>query len=413
MKLRSLKRELQLRDRRQWTARFVLLAIVIGISAHSFLNTLANVTAQSSREIGYKLAPENGVIAAKYAEFLVSTSLNARPDSEAVTISRKALVREPLAVEALTVLALSQRLQGHQKASNELLKLSTRMSRRELQPRLWEIENAVQRGQLDEVLRQYDIALRTSSTASGILFPILSAALTEPLVRQRVTTMLSHDPIWGSKFMEFVSGSSTEPLAGAIFFEEARRSGVAIDEELRVNLINTLWSKGDFKNAWKFYSALRRGVRRNFSRDPNFNNLSQVRAPFDWQPSSDPDISVAILRDGKAGVFEYAAPPGFGSTALTQAQMLSAGQYRLSGHASIPSLPKRFRPYWSLKCDDGRELERVMLPAGGEHRSFTGRLTVPANCPIQTLALVIRSTDRFEGVEGRIHDVHLVPSGPR
>src|SRR3546814_18551951 len=94
--------------------------------------------------------------------------------------------------------------------------------------------------------------------------------------------------------------------------------------------------------------------------------------------------------------------------------MLPAGDYVLEGHSIGIEQPARSRPYWIVRCQTGGEIGRVELPnssqAGGR---FQGAIRVPADCPVQLLALVARSTDDLGGVSGQIDRIPIHPAPAR
>jgi len=117
------------------------------------------------------------------------------------------------------------------------------------------------------------------------------------------------------------------------------------------------------------------------------------------------------------GVVDFAAAPSSGGPVLQQVQLLRPGRYRLEGRSSGVEQPARSLPYWILMCRDGRELGRVALSssmpdtggnASGEE-TFSGEFTVPTNCPVQTLTLIVRPSDQITGVTGQIHRAQLAP----
>lgn len=122
-------------------------------------------------------------------------------------------------------------------------------------------------------------------------------------------------------------------------------------------------------------------------------------------------VSTAILPEAQSGLFDFTVSMGSGGTLLQQLQMLPAGNYVLEGHSIGIEQPARSRPYWTLRCQTGSEIGRVELPnssqAGGR---FQGAIRVPANCPVQVLALVARSTDDIGGVSGQIDRILIRPA---
>lgn len=147
------------------------------------------------------------------------------------------------------------------------------------------------------------------------------------------------------------------------------------------------------------------------SRDPNFGATLKLPAAFDWIPIETTGISTSIQSAPEGGVFEFAAAPSVGGLLLQQVQMLPPGAYVLEGHSAEVDQPANTRPYWTLACRDGRELGRIELPNSTVTSGrFAGRFVVPADCPVQTLALNARASSAISGTTGKIDWALLQPA---
>ncbi|MBU2341472.1 MAG: hypothetical protein KKE77_09560 [Alphaproteobacteria bacterium] len=360
------------------------------------------------------LAPGNGVILAAAAQQEFAMAPSTDDNSKASRLARLALLKDPTAVEALSVLGLQAQLRNETERARDLFEYSLLLSRRELRPQIWAIEEAVNRGDIAAALRSYDIALRTSREAPGLLLPNLAAALAEPKVRAALLPIMQTEPVWAESFLSRVATSGIDPVAGLAFFREGESIDLPVTDDLRAALVNGLMADGEISDAWAYYSEFRPGAARNRSRDPEFALNPNTRAVFDWMPSLAPGLSSAILQEGEGGVLDFSLPPGTGGPLVQQTQLLPPGAYRLTGRSRAIDQPDRSSPYWVLQCQDGRELGRVEVPnsdvANGE---FEGRLMVPGDCPVQTLSLIARSSDDIAGVSGQIERASLAPAGAR
>ncbi len=129
-------------------------------------------------------------------------------------------------------------------------------------------------------------------------------------------------------------------------------------------------------------------------------------------PSGQSGISAVILQEGERGILDFSLPPGTGGNLVHQTQLLPPGTYRISGRSRGVNQSERSRPYWTLMCQDGRELGRVEVPNSDvANGAFEGRVSVPGDCATQTLSLIARATDDIAGVSGQIERAALVPAG--
>lgn len=407
---RGLKAENGRRSRREWSIRIGLAFGALGLGYFSTAHSLANVIAKGDPATAYAIAPGNGVIAGKYAQeaFTIAPAMEA--DSKPADLARRALLADPTAVEALTVLGFQAQLRGEAERADRIFSYSTTLSRRELRPRIWAIEKAVDRGDVADALRNYDIALRTSNSAAKDLYPTLAAALSEPRIRAELLTILANDPVWGDGFLAYAATSGVEPEGAVALFREGRKTGLEVADNLRSGLVSVLMSQNKFENAWAYYKSFRSQVQRNRSRDPGFAMQTDDRTAFDWRVGRDGRLGAAILQNGKGGLFDFAVPPRTGGELVSQTQLLPAGKYRLVGRSSGLDQPPTSRPYWVLTCSDGREMGRLSLPNSDERGGwFAGQFTVARDCDAQTLSLVARASDDIMGVTGQILQAQLVP----
>ena len=407
---RGLKSEFARRSRREWSIRIGLAFGALVLGYFSTAHSLANVIAKVDPATAYAIAPGNGVIAAKYAQEAFTIAPTMEANSKPADLARRALLADPTAVEALTVLGFQAQLRGEVARADRIFSYSTALSRRELRPRIWAIEKAVDRGDVADALRNYDIALRTSNSAARDLYPTLAAALSEPRIRADLLTILANDPVWGDGFLAYAATSGVEPEGAVALFREGRKVGLEVDDDLSFALVNVLVSQNKFENAWAYYKSFRPQAQRNRSRDPGFAMQADDGAAFDWRVGHDARLGAAILRNGKGGLLDFAVPPSTGGQLVRQTQLLPAGKYRLVGRSSGLDQPRTSRPYWVLTCSDGREMGRFSVPNSDERGGrFSGQFTVAQDCDAQTLSLVARASDDIMGVTGQILEAQLVP----
>lgn len=372
--------------------------------------TLANVLMRSEPADAHQLSPIDGQITAAAAEQSFTVTPEASIDSEAAGLARLALRQDPTAVAALSVLGLQAQLQRDVARAREVFSYSHQLSRRELRTQVWAIEEAVVRGDIAGALEHYDRALRTSSRAREILFPVLARAISEPAVRARLLETMSTESAWSRAFIRYVAANAREPRAVVPFFREGAHAGLPIEDEDRSRLVNALVAEGATEEAWSLYKSFRHEASRERSRDQHFELSTLVPAVFDWTPLSPQGLTASIQRGEDGGVVHFSAGSGAGGTVLRQMQLLPPGLYRIEGRSRGIDQPEYSRPYWALTCRDGQELGRVPLPNSGDTpATFTGHFRVPAGCAVQTLSLVVRASDAIAGIQGQIDTVQLVP----
>lgn len=397
---------------REWALRGGLAVTTLALGYASTMQTLAYAIAKANPERGHVLAPWDGRITALLAQRSLKDEASVGDRQQASGLARQALTEEPLAIPAVTVLALNAQLAGDSAKAERLFRHSDRVSRRELPARLWMIENAVQRNDIPQAIRHYDIALRTSKEASELLFPILSTAIEDPTIARVVAATYVNRPPWGDAFIFHLSGSNTSPETNAAFFRMLSARGIAVPEVAQAAVVNALVAKGAFEDGWTYYRTWHRTADRHHSRDPDFAAGPRTPTEFDWTPvMNDPGVTATFQHTDQGGIFDFATSPTVGGIVLQQLQLLPAGKYRLKGVSAGIDQPHDARPYWVLACTDGREIGRFDLPNSSENGGrFVGKFEINEDsCRAQILRLVLRPSAQLGGVTGQIERAVLQP----
>lgn len=399
--------------RRSPVARSVRLVLALAVAVLGFFSvrlTLAE-TLRRSPAMAHRLAPADGRYAASLAQGLLQANASRSELARAERLARVALRQDATTVRAVTVLGLVAQLNGDLEKARGAFAYAQKLSRRDLQTHLWAIEDSVARDDIPGALTHYDMALRTSRTAPDLLFPILSAAIGDRQIQAALIKTLAAKPLWHQNFISYLAGFGSDPRAAASLLGKLPAAGVPVYEEAQSGIVKNLLSRGFLNEAWDYYASTRKGVNRSFSRDPDFTARLRYATPFDWTSPDEAGLSVAILPQAEGGVVEFATTAGLGGTVVQQSQVLPAGTYRLIGRSEGIAGSGRDRPYWTLRCSDGRDLGRIAVQDSAVQAGrFEGLLTVPSDCPGQVLALVAPATNQSAGTTGRIVKLQLLPA---
>lgn len=400
------------RSSREWAIRGALAAAAVVAGSFSIAHTLAQALAGDNAALAHRLAPWDGRITATLAASLAGANATPVNRRRADALAKQALLQDPTAVAAASTLGIDAEFRGDEGAAQRSFAYSEKLSRRDLQTQLWNIETAVARGDIDGALHHYDTALRAKAQSWEMLFPILASASADAQVRERLVHTLAGKPLWAEPFISHVAANPPDPQTASALFLELRRAGVPVPAAAHAGAVNGLLGGGFADEAWRHYAVLHRGADPRRSRDPRFAEASDTPTPFDWRVINEGGVNTSIQAGQGGGVFDFSSPASIGGPLLQQMQMLPPGNYRLAGHGSGIEQAPASQPYWALLCRaDGRELARVIMPnsaqAGG---NFEGRMTVPAGCPVQLLVLFARASDALSGVTGEIDRVQLTPA---
>jgi hypothetical protein len=394
----------------EWSVRAALALVAAAIGYGSVAHTLGATLRTGSPAKAYGLATGDGRITAQYAQTKAGAGATTAERQQADRLARLALRQDPTAVSAVSVLGLDAQLRGDIAGGRRLMRYAQALSRRDLQTQVWAIEDAVARGDVPGALRHYDIALRTSRTASDLLFPVLSLAIAEPAIRVALTKTMAAGPSWAGSFVDYVTTHGSNAEATAELLRSLNRTGMKLPEGANAASISGLLAAGKIDDAWSYFASIRPGANRRVSRDPHFNTTPAAPSPFDWIAVNEGGIATSIQRGDRGGLFDFSAPSSVGGVLLSQVQLLPPGYYRLVGRSNNVDAPDDARPYWQLTCRNGTELGRVDIPGSSDRGiNFVGTFTVPAGCPMQTLSLIARPVDNVAGLSGQIEQVQLAP----
>lgn len=400
------RRKSSRRSLREWGIRAALAAGVLVTGGWATVQALAMVLAPTNPSLAHRIAPGNGRITSFTAFALSGPEATSSDRRMSDMLARQALRQDATAVAAASTLGLNAQVRGDVGAARRLFAYSETLSRRDSRTQLWAIEDSVGRGDISGALRHYDIALRTEPKLADLLFPVLAAANSDPTIQPHLVRTIARGAPWGIDFANYLASNNSDPKATASLFSRLAASRFTIPETARSGAIYGLISKGDADAAWAYYTATVSHADRRRSRDPDFAGRPNP-TPLDWV-TVDSGGASAVIQDG---LVDFTAPPSVGGPLLRQTELLPPGNYSLAGHSKGIDQSPSTGPYWSLACAGGSEIGRIDIPNSSVNGGkFAGELTVPADCPIQTLLLVARPSSSVSGLSGQIDHVEIVPA---
>lgn len=387
------------RRRRKTLARVGIAGGALLAAAVFLPSALATWLEVDHPTIATRIAPWNAAAAADAA---ASQASNPRAP-EVRSLVQKTLARDLTNVQAIELRAVDLALSGKKQQARQLFALSDELSRRSLPTRLWLIQDAVDHGKVAGALRNFDIALRTTTDSQPILFPVLAKASADPTLTIALAQTFDRRSEWRLLFFEWVTANAADvrPVANVVMHMRDARFVRAND--IDQHLIERLVSDRQFDAA--------RLINRRYGRhsegvaDPNFRDAS-AHYPFGWGLVSTGSLEGARALIGSSSVLTYSAAPANSGQVAAQLLGLAAGDYVLA--AKTATNVSGAAPYWSLTCaqEDGEEIARLDQPmsAGAAGRT---RFTVPARCGSQWLTLRIRPAPDSNSQEGAIAWVNI------
>lgn len=309
--------------------------------------------------------------------------------SQIFEIARRSILELPLNAPALRLYGLVSSANSDLAGVRDQMALSDRMSRRDSASQLWLIEDAVARNDVAAALRHYDVALRINESSRALLYPVLTDALQEPIIRTRFLPYMTEQPPWLESFLRHAVSNSRDPRAVA---DLARQAGgfpqgdayASLDTELLRRLV-----------AEGYYEAAIAHFRRIPGADPatlaslQITPASTVEAlkPISWEPYSIAGISPILVGSDNGGIeIESDIDSGYVGPVARKLLALPPGRHALRAEMRGEGFGPGDTVVWSLSCggeanllDQAEEIEREF--------SVSASFTVPASCPVQILTV--------------------------
>jgi hypothetical protein len=353
-------------------------------------------------QLASRIAPWNAVAAADAAAELGTT--DPRNPRVRALVSR-ALARDLTQIPAIELRALDLAVSGRPAQARRLFELSDRLSRRSLPTRLWLIQDAVDRGNVAGALRHFDIALRTTTDAQPILFPVLAKASADPTLTEPLARMLDRSSDWRLMYLNWTVANADDAAATARVVAHMRDAGFVVSNGVDQRLIERLASGGEFAEA--------RLLNQRFGRssagvaDPNFTD-SGARYPFGWGLVSNGSLGAERVLSGSSSMLSYRAAPANSGQIAAQLLTLRPGRYSLRVRTAAAGTGAP--PYWSIACPNGNggELARVEQPLAA-NGTAAAVFAVPTDCSGQWLTLRVRPAPDASEQSGAVASVSISP----
>ncbi|MBD8548174.1 hypothetical protein [Sphingomonas sp. CFBP 8760] len=321
------------------------------------------------------------------------------PDDRTREVAVQALRAQPLNPVALRMLAIWAAGHGYLRRADRLAGLSEKVSRRDLSNQLFMIERAVSRGDVAATLAHYDMALRTSPNSKQLLFPILSAAIADPTIRQDLVPYVRHGAPWIGGFLfnalDMPGGASS---AAELLLASGRKNNVALLIDLAPGLLTHLVGSGDFPLAERLFLALPKADAAMLA-DPSFTmrTTDPVYGPFGWRAIESADASIAFepAEGGRRRLYVSARLGAVGDQILLQRTLhLPPGNYLFVQQPEAKTGENSIT--WRVTCLKAGDSSAPIWTSGND-----SPLRIVPTCGWQRLELLVGS-DRSDAVDARI-----------
>lgn len=372
----------------------------------SGLTVIGGVAKKKAPELAVTIQPLNGFA----AEELLSDAIRRAivdnqgrfPDDIDESIRERAelaFVSEPLTPQAVAGLALGE----ENGTKRELMRSAFALSRREQLITSWMISDSGAREDIPAILGYYDTLLRSSSSSSAVVIPILAGALANENFIEPFAGLLSKNPPWAGGFWRKVV-STPQAIANAARLRErlhkANERGASYNDAA---LVRALVENKQFQAAERLYSLLAkqpqdRTLMKNssFEQDPQF-------PPLDWQLFSTGEYGAAISE----GSLQLSAIRSSGGLLARQLVKLPASRMKIES-ISAGEIPRDMDIDLRISCAEA--IDKLPRPI---RFSLSGKVTrkeisnQTSGCSYYWFDIVGRASENGDGFDVAISAISL------
>lgn len=315
--------------------------------------------------------------------------------------AEKVRVLRPLDPVPIRVLAVGRIAKSNPDLAQEILTASASIYKRDVASNMWLVQDFARRGQIDELIRYFDRALRTNREARTASMPAFVGLIAQPEGRARVARLVEGNPDWE---VAFWSEFARNPIAlenAAAFFDEGQISFADQPAELKLSIYSNLKKRRFFDTLFEL-ADLDSGLGREATAG-DLDAWSSVGSPIGWQLISAGLVSSRY--DGTRDALVVEARPGAMDT-FAERLMRKGSQSRLEV-ALADQVPKGMRMRVSAFCatDQTRVFAEILLSAGD--RRASGQLADSEDCSFLILDASISVDRGSQGGEVAISRIHL------
>lgn len=375
-------------------------AIVVGISG---------IARAGNPELALWASPTDSRALSNLADRLLIEKQSSANLARSQQLARAALLGDPTNVAALRLLGFA----APEKDQLAIFELSNRLSRRDLATQLWLIDYYVGREDAPRALAHYDSALRTSSIAPQLLFPVLAKASGDKVLAPQIAGVLAKRPSWAMPFLNDLLFSSPSPDTLLIIFKRVAHSGPKLPQTLTDGLTARMLRDYRFDLMRDAYGVAG-GTDQSVGMRVTNGDFSADSAllPFDWAFTADANVFAGrVPSETVANNFRLSVQVAGGNSAEAARQllMLPPGRYSLSSIAGLVPSPQQGQFIWQLTCATkaGTKFHEMMLPpAPNTGVASKSEFSVPgSNCPAQWLSLRVATRTDGEDLDAWVDNV--------
>lgn len=370
--------------------RGLVSAAVLGVGGFALawvcVRTAAVETLPADAPALLRIAPNNPNVVLEQASDALITRHGILPPDMLAAVRRAALAA-PLDARPFLILGHQQWLDGHPDPAVTTFEAGQRLDPRLRLIHLLLLDRYLRSGRYADAAGQFSVLARLAGVAQGPIVKAMAAMSLDPQTRDAVRTTLRTDPTLERNVLIAMAKGDTPPATIFALAGPAAQADAANAGSWGPALVKRLVEQ-------KRYDAARQVWQRIYRLSDAPANASIFNAgfaegrtapPFDWTLAGG-SLGAADIRNAGLAIDYYGRDSG---DLASQLLVLKPGRYRFAFTVDPGKTDNAAKLFWSLTCTTGgtASLMNLAITAGATKRRIAADVTIPADCPAQTLTL--------------------------
>ncbi len=280
-----------------------------------------------------------------------------RLDAASMAASRMLQVA-PADGRGYRILAQVADAKGQRASARRLFRIAARRAPRDLVPRAWLAQDALERGHSVEALDQIDAVLTLSPPAGSSIFPVMVTLAQEPSFAEALATKLQAAPAWRAGMLEALRQAppADREVADRVLALLQRKGGFDPDETAAWT--ESLIREGRWGEAYARWASplVADGVALPLLFNGDFGK-QPTGAGFDWRMPPTPGVLLDLEQSGKGSPVLHARFLGrrVAGAFLAHRLLLPPGRFRMEVRQRSDALRSENGLEWALGCEGSAE----------------------------------------------------------
>jgi hypothetical protein len=310
-------------------------------------------------------------------------------ESNALAMARRAFVQEPLATNALFVLAIDERAAAGGQSEQALLDAAVALDQRNHFLGGLQMEQLARAGDFARTFALLDRLARVHPEMTSEFVQPLVMSLRQDDASDVIAGALASDPVWANSFWRTVPN---DPVLVAKMLQLRQRTARGTDRESDAALLNGLVTTGQFEAAF----SLRDRLRGSPVQGTGFVAAGEAE-PFGWQVEARGDRAMSLRNDDSYDIFVQQGTSGELGRQLLR---LGSGTYVFS--AALTPVSQANNVTVKLRCAIRNGMETATQSLAGPVR-----IAVPGGCRTWWLVLGASAWSVSGGLRARISEMRF------